>query len=734
MKKFLLFMSILLVVGFVQAQTTNAVNLTPSASQTVLQPPGTQLNINIGCLGTDARNVRGCFGAKGDMNTGGPCSMSASGVTLVCGGGGFVSADVGKDLYIQGAGAAGASLVTKVAAFTNATTILAANPASTTVSAAGIVWGTDDTTAIQNALNAQKAGGGAIYFPSGNYLHHGLNITGQSAKIYGDSYGSTQLYAIAVTNPGRIHSNWTVGVDISGSQYDQFTGLAFMGSLSFLADLAPQINVFGARTGMAGGDDFAIAHIFNEDFFSTSGAYDVVLYGYEQTDFRNCDFENVGSDNLGLLYLSSNNTPGFVSPYKNVVAPINSMTKVSVSGARSVFAAGNGNFVVFDQGQSAGDYAISIRDAYIAFNGASGTFLSDTGTSTSFGLRNITLDQLYAETPNNCRACSMVNIGAPAWDWSIKNTQFYAGGSGLTVIPYTFSSGFFDGEVMIDSTGSSSGIEFSAPTCLGSDLHLGAQEPVTNCTDYHSASGTSGVQAENVVGQFQGTFSSSTAWTKLGTYAGANTGAGPTIIFSTGAGTNSGSNQQNTAILAMRTGNGTVAPNLSGITITNLNTSGAFLGVKAVATGGSVLGTNQSWDIYLNQAPSSLSTYQVILPVGTRWIPLNSASTDPGPASSTVVVGNIQTTLLGFIGSTGALPGTAIRAGTCVILTASIPGINSSMTVTATPQSTTQLIAGLHWDTAYVSALGTATIPVCNTTASPITPNITPTFNVRVIQ
>jgi hypothetical protein len=84
-------------------------------------------------------------------------------------------------------------------------------------------------------------------------------------------------------------------------------------------------------------------------------------------------------------------------------------------------------------------------------------------------------------------------------------------------------------------------------------------------------------------------------------------------------------------------------------------------------------------------------------------------------------------------GTTGALPRAAIAAASCTNLTASITGATSSMTVSATPASTTQLIAGLHWDTAYVSAAGTVTVPVCNTTASPITPNITPTFNVRLI-
>jgi hypothetical protein len=91
-------------------------------------------------------------------------------------------------------------------------------------------------------------------------------------------------------------------------------------------------------------------------------------------------------------------------------------------------------------------------------------------------------------------------------------------------------------------------------------------------------------------------------------------------------------------------------------------------------------------------------------------------------------------TILPLTGTTGALPAGAIAAGTCATLTASIAGATSDMVAYATPASTTQLIAGLHWDTAYVSATGTVTVPVCNTTASSVTPNITPVFNVRVTQ
>jgi hypothetical protein len=439
------------------------------------------------CRNTEATNVKECFSVKGDFQSGGGCGISAGSNVLTCNHASFTTEDIGKSLYLQGAGISGNSLTATISNVTGRTITLS-KEAATSRANVSVAWGTDDTTAIQNALNYQKAKGGALYFPTGNYLHHGLNITGQNNKIYSDGYGSAGLYAIAVTNPGKTNAAaQTVGVDISGSQYNEFDGLVFWGGMSFLPDLSPQINLLAARSGPPGGNGFAIAHVFDSDFFSTSGQYDVVLYGYEQTDFRNCTFESLSSANSGLLYMSANNSPGFISPYVKVIPPINSMTKVNVSGARTVFA-GVGNLIVLDEGQSGSDYAISIRDAYAVFNGPNGVFLTDTGTRTSYALRHVTLDQLYLEG-NTCKTCAVVSVGAPAWNWNINNVQFYAGGQ-LTAPPYNFRAGFLDGYALVDSSGNASRIEFSSPSCLGSILHLGEQEATTSCPDAGFVSGT----------------------------------------------------------------------------------------------------------------------------------------------------------------------------------------------------------------------------------------------------
>lgn len=91
-------------------------------------------------------------------------------------------------------------------------------------------------------------------------------------------------------------------------------------------------------------------------------------------------------------------------------------------------------------------------------------------------------------------------------------------------------------------------------------------------------------------------------------------------------------------------------------------------------------------------------------------------------------------TNLPLTGTTTALPSTAISAGTCRGITASVPGATSGMAVVATPASYTPLDLGLHWDTAFVSSPGIVSVPICNQTAKSITPSSTPAFNVRVFQ
>jgi hypothetical protein len=505
-----------------------AVISNPSLSQTITQAPGTSLTVNILCSGTGPINARTCFGATGNANgNSGGCSITAGTTTLTCPSGlNFNAADIGKTMYIAGAGSGGGTLQTSITNIngTNGTVVFVGNNAVTTVTGAAVFYATDDTVALQHAFNFARTQGRPLYIPAGIYLHHGLDFTGADSRIFGDSsYAVTALVGAAVTNPTKVNSGPTVGIDISGSTRNVFDHLNVWGGWqNGMGDLAPTINVLAARTT----SDFATDHTFDEDYFVTFGAYDVFLYGYEQTSFKDCTFEGAGTTQNGLLYISSNNTPGFQSPYRTFVSAPTSMTKVSSFGAASQFS-GVGNHVVLDQGGAESDYTISIQDAFISLGGG-GTWLSDTGGA---AVRDVELSNDYAEF-QSCPTCRMIKMTAPAWMWDIRTVQAYNGG-GLTVSPYTFAGGILGSYMQVDATGSSQPA-LTASTCRGSIINMGQQQPTASCQDYALAPNVNtggGVQAVNNIAGVANIPMSGTSTIGAGYGNNATNGGGETDLY-----------------------------------------------------------------------------------------------------------------------------------------------------------------------------------------------------------
>jgi hypothetical protein len=114
------------------------------------------------------------WGAAADVQTSVAGASITSGQTaLTLSWASLTAADVGKALVVVGAGAAGAPLVTTIAAVTSATTATAGLAASTTVSGGKAAYGTDSTAAIQAALDQVQT------------ARHRIVLTGR--------YGATKL-------------------------------------------------------------------------------------------------------------------------------------------------------------------------------------------------------------------------------------------------------------------------------------------------------------------------------------------------------------------------------------------------------------------------------------------------------------------------------------------------------------------------------------------------------------
>lgn len=159
-------------------------------------------------------NVKQQYGATGNgvMLTSG--AMTASSPTLTASTATFTTADVGKQVVVMGAntlnGSLGTPLPATISAFISSTQVTLSASAVNTVSGATFYYGTDDKTALQNAINAVAVGQG-VFLPQGIYLMSGeLSIT-QPMRLTGD--GAT----IVTTNSAAINFQNTYITAASGS-------------------------------------------------------------------------------------------------------------------------------------------------------------------------------------------------------------------------------------------------------------------------------------------------------------------------------------------------------------------------------------------------------------------------------------------------------------------------------------------------------------------------------------
>jgi hypothetical protein len=125
----------------------------------------------------------------------------------------FVLGDVGKWVMLKGAAAAGVtSLIAQITAFVNSGQVTISVAASNTVSGALLLWATDDTVAVQSAINAAVTyaglhGAATIFFPTGSGLFYG--IAGALTTAHA---GNSQLYLPPLVTTGNKSNLIFLGV------------------------------------------------------------------------------------------------------------------------------------------------------------------------------------------------------------------------------------------------------------------------------------------------------------------------------------------------------------------------------------------------------------------------------------------------------------------------------------------------------------------------------------------
>jgi hypothetical protein len=265
-------------------------------------------SINVG-TGATARTVQAKlrdtisakdFNAKGDgkgfldgaITSGTPNFVSASST--------FTAGDVGKAIFIDGAGAAGATLVTTISAYVSATAVTLAANASTTVSGADGNYGTDDTAAINAALTYAGSlsitrpvyaeygwvldGGATVEFPAGLYMCTAEIVVPYAVSVEGAGKNSTVFRSSATEAVMR-----NFGSPIASGDYSQ-KGMAFRNfSISGMRSKTSQVGLGFLRV---------VAATIENVLVERCGSHGLAMYEASVNNFSN--FESVGNVGAGI--------------------------------------------------------------------------------------------------------------------------------------------------------------------------------------------------------------------------------------------------------------------------------------------------------------------------------------------------------------------------------------------------------------------------------------------------
>lgn len=190
------------------------------------------------------------WGAVGDAVKLTDAAITASGTTLTSASASWSASDIGKAVSLVGAGAAGIPLVTTIASINSSTSVETTDAASTTVSGAICVYGTDDAPAWREMLSkAVSLGIGAIIGkPGAKYLFASAdsNDADSAHGLYVDSLAQDLAFFMHSTT---IFA--TDAVDTDGADGDAGAIIRFVNATAGGTQSGNLIQWVGGRWDMA---------------------------------------------------------------------------------------------------------------------------------------------------------------------------------------------------------------------------------------------------------------------------------------------------------------------------------------------------------------------------------------------------------------------------------------------------------------------------------------------------
>jgi parallel beta-helix repeat protein len=224
----------------------------------------------------------------------------------------FASTDVGKNIVVSGAGAAGANLVTTIATFTSATQVSLAANAATTVTASAFTYYTQvDSSSVQNAVTAAlavagKSGGATLYFPPGGYVMSGVTF-GSRITVQGAGKDATFF----IMDPAATTGSVVCRVGPAGTAVTTMTlrDLTIDGNKQ-MWDPAGSQKGYGYYLGSAVTNQISQCQVINVKVRNCL-TYGIDVERAQYTSLLRCDVHDCGFVSGGVVQGTNHNADGF---------------------------------------------------------------------------------------------------------------------------------------------------------------------------------------------------------------------------------------------------------------------------------------------------------------------------------------------------------------------------------------------------------------------------------------
>lgn len=328
----------------------------------------------------------GAYAVGGAVMTSGSAALTTLGAAAV-----FKASDVGKSIYVRGAGVAGADLRSTIATYLSPSSVTLANTASTSMSDRLMEFGVDCASAIQSALEDARASQVELSFGHGSYfIASGLSVTGDGTPIRWTGQGKYYTYIRAVSASPFSAMLSLTDTDDAGlaASYTNYAARSEIEGVSF--DGGASISSYPTHSvGSAAVASYGIRGVSNHTTLKNmrvqgTGVADIDLGYAFSSSLWNVDCENSVGDGICFNRNGSNNSIRLfgceVTAHKGWGVRANSCSTFIING---------GGIETCDKGAIFFEYSVKgyvVDGMYFEANGQTGwTFTADTSGAITLG-------------------------------------------------------------------------------------------------------------------------------------------------------------------------------------------------------------------------------------------------------------------------------------------------------------------------------------------------------------